>query len=134
MVRAIGLMSGTSMDGVDVALIETDGETHVTLGRSGCFPYRETDRALLRRAVAEAASLNDRTARPGFLALADAMVTLRHAEAVKAFLATEPLRREDIDLYRVPRSNGPASAGTPLDCRARRWPGSCREIGDPGRL
>ncbi len=98
MVRAIGLMSGTSMDGVDVALIETDRETHVTLARSGCFPYRETDRALLRRAVAEAASLNDRTARPGFLALADAMVTLRHAEAVEAFLATEPLRREDIDL------------------------------------
>ncbi len=29
MMRAIGLMSGTSMDGIDVALIETDGENHV---------------------------------------------------------------------------------------------------------
>ena len=26
LVRAIGMMSGTSLDGVDIALIETDGE------------------------------------------------------------------------------------------------------------
>ena len=32
MMRAIGLMSGTSMDGIDVALIETDGESTVARG------------------------------------------------------------------------------------------------------
>ena len=32
LMRAIGLMSGTSLDGVDVALVETDGERAVELG------------------------------------------------------------------------------------------------------
>jgi anhydro-N-acetylmuramic acid kinase len=98
MIRAIGLMSGTSMDGVDVAIIETDGQEIITLGRTGFFPYGEADRALLRRAIAEAAALTDRRARPGSLGLADAMITQRHAEAVEAFLAAESLRPEGIDL------------------------------------
>jgi anhydro-N-acetylmuramic acid kinase len=98
MVRAIGLMSGTSMDGVDVAMIETDGQKIITLGRTGFFPYGEADRALLRRAIAEAAKLTDRRARPGLLGLADAMITHRHAEAVEAFLAAESLSPDRIDL------------------------------------
>jgi hypothetical protein len=86
------------MDGVDVAIIETDGQEIVTLGRTGFFPYGEADRALLRGAIAEAASLDDRRARPGCLALADAMITSRHAEAVEAFLATDSIGRATVDL------------------------------------
>jgi anhydro-N-acetylmuramic acid kinase len=37
--RAIGLMSGTSLDGVDVALIETDGERIERLGPTGYRAY-----------------------------------------------------------------------------------------------
>ncbi len=96
-VRAIGLMSGTSMDGVDVAIIETDGQEIVTLGRSGFFPYAEADRALLRGAAADAALLDDRRARPDCLALADAMITSRHVEAVEAFFATDSIDRGTVD-------------------------------------
>jgi anhydro-N-acetylmuramic acid kinase len=91
-------MSGTSMDGVDVAVIETDGREIVTLGRTGFFPYAEADRALLRGAIAAATALDDRRARPGCLALADAMVTSRHAEAVEAFLVTHSIDRATVDL------------------------------------
>ncbi|HWX14922.1 MAG TPA: anhydro-N-acetylmuramic acid kinase [Methylocella sp.] len=91
-------MSGTSMDGVDVAIIETDGQESVTLGRTGFFPYSETDRALLRRAVTEAVSLDDRSARPGSLARADAVIAVRHAEAVEAFLSAESMSPEEVDL------------------------------------
>jgi anhydro-N-acetylmuramic acid kinase len=95
---AIGLMSGTSMDGVDVALIETDGEQAIGLGPSGFFPYAEDDRAALRAALAEAAAIENRAARPGVLAEAEAMVTTRHAQAVEAFLRAECIGREKIAL------------------------------------
>ena len=49
--RALGLMSGTSMDGIDVALIETDGEDALTRGPCATFPYAPEFRAELSAAV-----------------------------------------------------------------------------------
>ena len=46
--RAIGLMSGTSLDGVDAAWIETDGEQVFATGPSLTLPYDATLRADLR--------------------------------------------------------------------------------------
>ena len=88
-VRAIGLMSGTSLDGVDVALIETDGELVQGFGPTGYRPYSDKERYLLRQALVEGAALTDRTSRPGVLAEADAFVTAVHAETVEAFLDAE---------------------------------------------
>jgi len=86
-VTAIGLMSGTSYDGVDVALIETDGEEIGSLGPTGYRPYSDQERDLLRRAIAVATNLGDRTERPKILAQVEELVTDMHAEAVEAFLA-----------------------------------------------
>ena len=46
--RALGLMSGTSLDGIDVAMIETDGEERVVTGPSLTLPYPEAFRERLR--------------------------------------------------------------------------------------
>src|SRR4051794_24651757 len=64
MMTAIGLMSGTSLDGVDVALIETDGKRVSAFGPSGYRAYTEGERGLLRQALAEAVNLSTREARP----------------------------------------------------------------------
>jgi anhydro-N-acetylmuramic acid kinase len=86
LLRAIGLMSGTSLDGVDVALVETDGERALKLGPTGYRPYSESERELLRAALADAVVLERRTDRPGRLQEAEALVTAAHGEAVEAFL------------------------------------------------
>ena len=95
-VRAIGLMSGTSLDGVDVALIETDGERIARFGPSGYRPYADGEQALLRQALEQGAGLSDRAARPGVLAEADVFVTRVHAETVEAFLDTEHIDKSDV--------------------------------------
>ena len=46
--RALGLMSGTSVDGVDVALIETDGESVASFGPSLTVPYTDDQRRAIR--------------------------------------------------------------------------------------
>jgi anhydro-N-acetylmuramic acid kinase len=98
MLTAIGLMSGTSLDGVDIALIETDGRTVQAFGPSGYRPYAESERGVLRQALAEAVALVDRDARPGILAEAERVVTSAHAQALAGFLTQNRIARENVDI------------------------------------
>ncbi len=50
-VWALGAMSGTSLDGVDAALLYTDGEVIHGFGESGYRPYDQEERAVLRAAL-----------------------------------------------------------------------------------
>ncbi|MCW2307425.1 anhydro-N-acetylmuramic acid kinase [Rhodobium gokarnense] len=96
--RAIGLMSGTSFDGVDAAIIETDGEKVFATGPGLTQPYTDDERQILRTAMAVAAQQSDRDARPPELAEAELVVTEAHAKAVDVILAAAGRDRSEIDI------------------------------------
>ena len=86
LISSLGLMSGTSLDGIDVAHIRTDGRNIVERLGGLSIPYSPSQREALRAGLEAAQNLTDRTARPPILAALEADLTRWHAEAVSRFI------------------------------------------------
>jgi anhydro-N-acetylmuramic acid kinase len=88
MLRTIGLMSGTSLDGVDAAWLETDGERVGRVGPRLTLPYDDDFRRALRRILDVAPTLAEDD--PS-LAEVVSRLTEHHARAVESLGETADL-------------------------------------------
>jgi anhydro-N-acetylmuramic acid kinase len=86
----IGLMSGTSADGIDAALLQTDGETITHFGHTYHKPYPDLLKTMILQAYGRV---------PGpEAALLEKIITEQHAQAVETLLERAGYTASDIDL------------------------------------
>lgn len=90
---AIGVISGTSMDGIDVAVVTTDGEQQVVPGAGRTYPYEPGLRQELLALAANGAQVYQQP-----LAELEAAVAVAHAGAVLRFLAEAGVDRASVAL------------------------------------
>ncbi|NBX52794.1 MAG: anhydro-N-acetylmuramic acid kinase [Proteobacteria bacterium] len=90
--RAIGLMSGTSLDGIDLALIESNGEDKIQVIGNDYFLYEPEFRNKLRSLIfSTKITLED-------IKVIENELTIQHAYLVNNFLQKNNLSNKDIDV------------------------------------
>lgn len=95
---ALGLMSGTSMDGIDAAVLETDGETYLDAGPALSRPYPKLVRARIRDAVEAAQDLAPGAAWPAVFKVAEREITMAHALVVRELLSNPSVKPDGIQI------------------------------------
>ena len=91
-------MSGTSLDAVDMAVLETDGETISAFGPSGERKLSKETRALVEQATADARVWPWDAPEPASFAPAARAVAQEHLWAARSFLEEHGLAAADLDL------------------------------------
>jgi anhydro-N-acetylmuramic acid kinase len=98
MLTAIGLMSGTSMDGIDAAMLRTDGEDRLEFGPTAFLPYSAAVRRRIEDGLETAKAIVRRDERPGDLGALEKELSERHVEAVRALVEQVPESWRAVDV------------------------------------
>lgn len=96
--RCIGLMSGTSADGVDASYIETDGQIIQNCGPNLFLEYSADERASILDYMQRAIAAPNHQARAQLANEIAPMITARHQRAVEQLLISAGLQASDIDV------------------------------------
>ena len=95
---ALGLMSGTSGDGIDAALLWTDGERIDRIGANITITYDVLFKDYIKKGIARAKNHAEKTRHDATIQGLEEELTRRHAQAVSALLKEAVLRPGDVDV------------------------------------
>jgi anhydro-N-acetylmuramic acid kinase len=127
--RILGFMSGTSLDGIDMAILDTDGEAITGFGAAGEAPLPDDLRDLCMAAAQAARKGWPRGApEPNAWAQIDEAMADAHFDAADAFLKAKGLAWSDLDAIGFHGWTVFHEQPTP------ERPGRTRQLGDAQRL
>ena len=88
----LGCMSGTSLDGIDLAVLTTNGDQQIDSGKNFYMPYTEEERDLISRAFMK-------RERDDTVIKAESVVTDAHIKAIKKFIEREQINFDLIGFH-----------------------------------
>jgi anhydro-N-acetylmuramic acid kinase len=96
--RVLGFMTGTSLDAVDMAVLETDGDTILAFGPAGERKLSDATRDIMMEATKQALTWTRGAPEPVVFSDAARAGAEEHFAAAEEFLAANELKWSDIDL------------------------------------
>ncbi|THD66907.1 anhydro-N-acetylmuramic acid kinase [Phenylobacterium sp.] len=99
--RVLGFMTGTSLDAVDMAVLETDGQAISAFGPAGERKLTDATREVMLEATKQALAWPRGAPEPAIFAKAARAGAEEHFAAAEEFLAANDLKWADIDLLGV---------------------------------
>ena len=98
MITSIGLMSGTSCDGIDSSIIESDGENKVNFLGDLFFPYSPETKSKIRQLKDKINVIKDLKSNEIEIKLIEKEITLLHAKCVDLLIKQFNFEKKNIDL------------------------------------
>src|ERR1700721_2416091 len=98
LMRVLGFMTGPSLDAVDMAVLEPDGEDILHLGPAGEKKLDPPVRALREAAIRDALRLKAGDPTPASFAPAAAAIAAEHVAAGEAFMRDNRILPGDLDV------------------------------------
>ncbi len=96
--QAIGLMSGTSMDGIDAAIIKSDGDKILEFGATHFKEYPGWLKLKIRKLIAEIQADSGEKPSEFYIKEVERDITKLHADAVEELLINAKLHPAEIDV------------------------------------